>query len=111
MGLDIKFTMRKDVICPHCNKVATKEDVYSVESGGNVWYDILETLGYYVPYEKRTKENDWYGKDMILTVEQAKQVYNYIKDNSRPFCINHDILDLIATAIVEENAVVINADW
>jgi hypothetical protein len=111
MSLNVKFAMCKDVVCPHCNKVAKQEDVYSISSGGRIWYDILETLGYYVPYEKRTKENDWYGKDMVLTVEQAKQVYNYIRENSQPFTINHDILDLIATAIVEENDVVINADW
>ena len=34
-------------------------DIASTDSGGRLWYDFLERLGYYVPYEKRTKENDW----------------------------------------------------
>lgn len=27
-------------------------DVASTDSGGSLWYDFLEKLGYYVPYEK-----------------------------------------------------------
>lgn len=110
MSLDIHFTSRKNVICPHCNKVVKTEDVYETDSGGRGWYDILEALGYYVPYDQRTEENDWYGKDMVLTTEQAKQVYTFIRKNPNLYNAD-DVLGLITTAIVDENAVVINADW
>lgn len=53
MGLDIVVMERKDVRCPHCGEVITSVDVSSVNSGGRLWYDFLERLGYYVPYEKR----------------------------------------------------------
>ncbi len=77
MGLDIVVMERKDVRCPHCGEVIITVDVASTDSGGSLWYDFLERLGYYVPYEKRTKENDWYGKDMVLDNEQAKQLADY----------------------------------
>ena len=112
MGLDIRFTSRRNVICPHCNNIVATEDVCCVDSGGRGWYDILESLGYYVSYAQRqvTGENDWYGKDMVLTTEQAKQVYTFIRKH--PNLYNDDeVLGLIATALVDENAVVINADW
>lgn len=73
MSLDITIMERKAVRCPHCGEVVNTVDVASTDSGGRLWYDFLEKLGYYVPYEKRTKENDWYGKDMVLDNEQAKQ--------------------------------------
>lgn len=77
MGLDITVMERKAVRCPHCGEVISSVDVASTDSGGRLWYDFLEKLGYYVPYEKRTKENDWYGKDMVLDNEQAKQLTDY----------------------------------
>lgn len=52
MGLDIVVMERKDVRCPHCGEVITTVDVASTDSGGSLWYDFLERLGYYVPYEK-----------------------------------------------------------
>lgn len=58
MGLDITVMERRDVRCPHCGEVITTVDVANTDSGGSLWYDFLEKLGYYVPYEKRTKEND-----------------------------------------------------
>ncbi len=63
-----------------------------------------------MPYDQRTEENDWYAKDMVLTTDQAKQVYDFIKKHSDLYNAN-DIIGLIATAILDENAVVINADW
>lgn len=59
MGLDITVMERRDVRCPHCGEVITTVDVASTDSGGSLWYDFLEKLGYYVPYEKRTEEKDW----------------------------------------------------
>ncbi len=55
MGLDITVMERRDVRCPHCGEVINTVDVASTDSGGRLWYDFLEKLGYYVPYEKRTQ--------------------------------------------------------
>lgn len=110
MGLDINFISRKNVICPHCGTVVATENIYCENSGGRNWFKILEAFGYYVPYDQLTEENNWYGKDMTLTAEQAKQVYDFIKKNPELYNANN-IMGLIATALVEGNAVVINADW
>lgn len=109
MGLDITVMERKDVRCPHCGEVITTVDVASVDSGGRLWYDFLERLGYYVPYEKRTEENDWYGKDMVLTCKQAVQLINYAVENEVYNCA--DIQRVVEKAIMNENMVVINANW
>ena len=109
MGLDITVIERKDVCCPHCGEVITTVDVASTDSCGRAWYDFLEKLGYYVPYEKRTKENDWYGKDMVLDNEQAKQLADYaVKKEVYNW---GDVERVVATALMHENKVVINADW
>ena len=74
---------RKDVRCPHC--------------------------GYYVPYEKRTEKNDWYGKDMVLDNEQVKQLVDYAVEKE---VYNWDGVErVVATALAHGNKVVINADW
>lgn len=109
MGLDITVMERRDVCCPHCGKVITTADVASTDSGGSFWYDFLEKLGYYVPYEKRTKENDWYGKDMVLGNEQAKQLVDYAVKKE---VYNWDgVESVVAEALAHGNKVVINADW
>lgn len=90
-------------------EVITTVDVASTDSGGRLWYDFLERLGYYVPYEKRTKENDWYGKDMVLDNEQAKQLVDYAVKKE---VYNWDgVESVVATALMHENKVVINAAW
>lgn len=109
MGLDITVMERKDVCCPHCGEVINTVEVNSTDSGGRLWYDFLERLGYYVPYEKRTKENDWYGKDMVLDNEQAKQLVDYVVKKE---VYNWDgVESVVATALAHRNKVVINADW
>ena len=58
---------------------------------------------------KRTEENDWYGKDMVLTEEQAKQLADFVSDN-QPYNAR-DVECLVARALLHGNKVVINADW
>lgn len=88
-------------------------------TGGHHLYDKnLQTIhntngyhfiNYYVPYEKRTKENDWYGKDMVLDNEQAKQLADYAVKKE---VYNWDGVEWIVTeALAHGNKVVINADW
>lgn len=109
MSLDITVMERKDVRCPHCGEVITTVDVASTDSGGSLWYDFLEKLGYYVPYEKRTKKNDWYGKDMVLDNEQVKQLVDYAVKKE---VYNWDgVESVVAEALAHGNKVVINADW
>lgn len=110
MGLDIRFTQQKKNVCPHCGKeIAEQTIIDSADSGGRVWYPFLESIGYYIPYEQRTEENDWYGKDMVLTKEQAENAYRFVKENE---AYNRQMIAmLIAAALMENDDVVVNADW
>lgn len=110
MSLDIRFTEAKSVLCPHCGQLVSTESVACEDSNGRVWYDILESIGYYVPHDQRTEENDWYGKDMTLTCEQAEEVYWYIM-NHRDVYNGYSVSGLIARALFNKNVVVISADW
>lgn len=109
MGLDITVMEYKDIRCPRCGEVVNTVEVSSTDSNGSLWYDFLERLGYYVPYEKRTEKNDWYGKDMILDNEQAKQLVDYAVKKE---VYNWDGVESVVTeALAHGNKVVINADW
>ena len=110
MSLDVQFAIRKNVICPHCGKLVKVEQEDYVGSGGRGWYPILKDLGYYVPYKERTEENDWYGKDMVLTPEQLDMVYQFIKKNPDLYEASF-LLGFMAMALHEKLTVVVNADW
>ena len=109
MSLDIRITRSRKTSCAYCGEMIGYKEIECVDSGGRAWYEPLESLGYYVPYEERTKENDWYSKDMVITKEQAMQIRNFVG------CFNvyncEQISDLIAAAILDGDDVVINADW
>ena len=109
MGLDITIKERKEFRCPDCGRLVTTQDIGAECSDGRVWYNFLEPIGYYVPCEKQTKENDWYGKDMVLTEKQAKQLADFVSDN-QPYNAR-DVECLVARALMRGNKVVINADW
>ena len=109
MSLYITIKERKEFRCPDCGRLVTTQDIDSECSGGRVWYNFLEPIGYYVPYEKRIEENDWYGEDMVLTGEQAKQLADFVSDN-QPYNAR-DVECLVAMALMRGNKVVINADW
>ena len=109
MSLDITIKERKELRCPDCGRLVTTQDIDEECSGGRVWYGFLESVGYYVPYEARTEENDWYLKDMELSDEQAKQLSDFVYDN-QPYNAR-DVECLVARALLHGNKVVINADW
>ena len=109
MSLDIIIKERKEFRCPECGRLVTKQDIDAEYSGGRVWYDFIESVGYYVPCGKRTEENDWYGEDMVLTEEQAKQLADFVSDN-QPYNARY-IECLVARALLHGNKVVINANW
>ena len=109
MSLDITIREQQEFRCPDCGRLLMTQDVGAEDSGGIAWYDFLEQIGYYVPYEKRTEENDWCGEDMVLTEEQAKQLADFVSDN-QPYNAR-DVECLVARALLHGNKVVINADW
>ena len=56
MGFDITVSHYDVGKCPHCGK-PIKDTMQDYEySGGRVWKEYLEKIGYYVPYEIREKE-------------------------------------------------------
>ena len=109
MGLDITIKERQEFRCPDCGRLVTAKDVGAEDSYGRVWYNFLEPIGYYVPYENRTEGNDWYGNDMVLTEEQAKQLADFVSENQPYNAL--DVECLVARALLHGNKVVINADW
>ena len=109
MSLDISFTRRKKITCPHCGTLVTTRDEDTINSGGGSWYPFLESIGYYVPYEQRTEENDWYGKDMVLTKEQAEYLYRFARDEE--IYNVRSIAGMVAVALFEKDDIVVNADW
>ena len=109
MGVDITIKERDELRCPDCGRLVTTRDIDEACSSGRIWYDFLEPIGYYVPYVKRTDENDWYGEDMVLTEAQAKQLADFVSENN-PYD-GWDIECLVARALMRGNKVVINADW
>ena len=109
MSVNIRIKERKEFRCPNCGRLVTTQTTDIESSSGRGWYDFLEIVGYYVPYEKRTEENDWYGEDMVLTEEQAKQLADFVSDN-KPYNAR-DVECLVARALLHGNKVVINADW
>ena len=109
MSLDITIKERREFRCPECGRLVTTQDIGAEDSCGREWYNFLEQIEYYVPCGKRTEENDWYGKDMVLTEEQAKQLADFVSDN-QPY--NYmDVEGLVARALLHGNKVVINSSW
>ena len=106
MSLDITIKERKEFRCPDCGRLVTTLDIDAECSSGRVWYDFLESVGYYVEGDNPT---DWYGEDMVLTEEQVKQLADFVSDN-QPYNAR-DVECLVAMALLHGNKVVINADW
>ena len=109
MSLDITIKERKEFRCPDCGRLVTTQDIDAECSGGRVWYDFLESVGYYVEGDNLAEGNDWYGKDMVLTEKQEKQLADFVSDNLPYHWVAID--NLIASALLHGNKVVINADW
>lgn len=109
MSLDITIKERKEFHCPDCGRLVTTLDIDAECSGGRVWYDFLKGVGYYVEDDTQAEENGWYGEDMELTEEQAKQLAQFVSDYQPAYY--DDIEVLVARALLHGNKVVINADW
>ena len=106
MSLDITIKERKEFRCPDCGRLVTTQNIGAECSGGKVWYDFLERVGY---YSEDGEQFDWYGEDMVLTEEQEKQLADFVSDN-QPYNARN-IECLVARSFMRGSKVVINADW
>ena len=111
MGFDITISRFDKAACPHCGKPIKGTCRDYIESGGCTWKMYLEEIGYYVPYEIREKEpeRDFYGKDMTLTVEQAKKLAAFARVRDVHNWVS--IVALVDCAAENGDFVVINASW
>lgn len=111
MEFDITVSRYDVGKCPHCGKPIKGKIRDITDSGGYAWRDYLKKIGYYVPYEIREKEpeRDFYGKDMTLTTEQAKDLATFARDHDVYSWVS--IVELVNCAIEKGGFVVINADW
>ena len=109
MSLDITIKERKEFRCPDCWRLVTTQDIDAECSSGRVWYDFLQGVGYYVEGDNPTEENDWYGEDMVLTEEQAKQLADFASEKNPYNSLS--IKFLVGMALANENKVVINSSW
>lgn len=111
MGFDIEVSRYDVAKCPHCGKPIRSTIRDCVDSCCRAWGEYLEQIGYSVPYEIREKEpeRDFYGKDVTLTSEQAKDLAEFVKVYEPYQWVS--ILALVDCAIENGDFVVINADW
>lgn len=104
MSIDTTIKERKGFRCPYCGQMVMEQDIGLECSNGRVW-----RFGYYMPHEKRTEENEWCGKDMVLTEEQAIQPADFVSNNQ--IYNGSGVECLAARALMRGNKVIINADW
>lgn len=112
MGLNITIYEKEPVICPCCKAIVKYDTVDEVISGGKNWYDFLENIGYYIPYEKQSDKEaikSWYGKDMELSLEQATNMVEFARQHK--VYNYYEIEQLIRDTKLEGHSIVINADW
>lgn len=99
-----------------CNSILCRFGIHTADpyvhiqvkcrNGSHRWqsnYEICKRCG------KRTEEKDWNCLDMVLDNEQAKQLADYAVKKE---VYNWDgVESVVATALMHENKVVINANW
>lgn len=103
MGLDIAIKVKRPVICPKCGEIVAHTNVDDEDSGGRVWYEILDKIGY--------KNDDWYAKDMELTKEQTREVYDFVTRHIDDIYQAKHMRLMISEAMCDGDVIVINADW
>ena len=113
MGLDIRISRAKPIYCPHCGELVTYRAVDTVDGSGSSWYEFLESIGYYKPYVKGQQYNqDMYGMDMTLTDEQVNELSKFAdKTELKDWYYITEVKDLIRSARINGDKIVINADW
>ena len=113
MGLDIRISRAEPIYCPHCGELVTYRDVDTINCGGRWWYEYLESIGYYKPYVKgQPYSQPMYGKDMVLNDEQVDELIKFVnKTELKDWYYITEVKDLIESARIDGDKIVINADW
>ena len=113
MGLDIRIYQMRPVYCSHCGELTAYKTVDAVDGSGSVWYEFLTSIGYYKPYVKGQQYNqDMYGMDMTLTDEQVNELSKFVdKTELKDWYYITEVKDLIESARIDGDKIVINADW
>ena len=113
MGLDIRISRAKPIYSPHCGELVTYKTVDTVDSSGRVWYEYLESIGYYKPYVKgQSYSQPMYGKDMALNEEQIDELIKFVNQPDFGSSLQMEqVLWLIESALSDRDKIVINADW
>ena len=113
MGLDIRISRAEPIYCPHCGELVTYRAVDTVDDGGSSWYEFLESIGYYKPYVKgQSYSQPMYGKDLELSNEQVCELSKFVnKTEFKDWYYITEIKDLIESARIDDDKIVINADW
>ena len=113
MGLDIRISRAEPIYCPHCGELVTYRAVDTVDGGGSSWYEYLESIGYYRPYVKgQPYSQPMCGKDMELSNEQINKLEKFVTESD--LCTSYPMiktLNLIESARIDGDKIVINADW
>lgn len=113
MGLDIRISHAKPIYCPHCGELVTYRAIDTVDGGGSWWYDFLESIGYYKPYVKgQPYSQPMYGKDLELSNEQVSKLFKFVnRSDFNNMCQMDCVSNLIESARIDGDKIVINADW
>ena len=113
MGLDIRIYQRRPIYCPHCGELVAYQTVDAVDGSGKVWYEFLESIGYYKPYVKgQSYSQPMYGKDMVLNDEQVYGLIKFVKQPDFGSLLQMEqVLWLVESALIDIDKIVINADW
>ena len=113
MGLDIRIYQRRPIYCPHCGELVAYQTVDAVDGSGKVWYEFLESIGYYKPYVKgQPYSQPMYGEDMVLNDEQIDELIKFVNQPDFGSSLQMEqALWLIESALSDKDKIVINADW
>ena len=113
MGLDIRISRAKPIYCPHCGELVTYRAVDTVDGDGRWWYEYLEFIGYYKPYVKgQAYSQPMYGKDMVLNDEQVEELVKFVNQSDLDDLWQMaQTSQLIESARIDGDKIVINADW
>ena len=113
MGLDIRIYQRRPIYCPNCGELVAYQTVDAVDHSGRVWYEFLESIGYYKPYVKgQPYSQPMYGKDMVLNDEQVDELIKFVnKTELKDWYYITEVKDLVESARIDGDKIVINADW
>ena len=100
MGLDITISRIREIKCPNCGEVVARQPVDYVHINGRVWFEFLCLVGY---------GDEQYGKDIDLSGEQLGALMEFVNENN--FYCKEQVESLVAIGLLNDEKIVINANW